>query len=786
MKKPVCILLAVCLLLGSLLLGCAEGRGNGSEVCIQFLDHLAEGSYTAAYQLLAPSLKKADTEKTASDTAEEEETDERPTKEPVSEELAVVAENRISLKEFQSKYQTIFEAIKLTSVSYTVDSVSDASITSMVTFTMTFHTELLGDMTNNYRIEAAYADGVWGVLWSPALIFPDMQWGDRLLIGVNYPKRGEIFDAQGELLVYNVAPITVYCIPNKIEDKNAYVDLVMSIPELGCDRDTVKTVLAANNSTGVIATLYPDEVDDALEARILELPATGIDKNAALTSTRFRGYPYGKSASHLLGFAAVMWEEDWKKLKDDPNNTVYEKDSWLGYAGLELQYEEILRGTKGGYAYIQGKDGKNRKTLYNIPAKDGQDLHLTLDMKLQQRVEEVVDLVVFDKNITGTVLVMDPNTGALQASYSFPDYDVEAFSRGRVGTEAWEALQEDPQTPMLNRTIQGLYAPGSTFKPLTGIASLETNTLTINDTFPDAEKITNGAYKSNSGNYKDVWYVQRGEFAYTNVEEITRTSSSNRHTPMNMESSIIDSDNIYFSWAALKLGWEQFKSFLEYIGFGESVPFDLPTQPSQVKKEGSTETFALLAMSGYGQGELLITPLQMAAYIGAFANDGNAMAPYIVDSIWQAEGVEYEKVYDHEEIVWKNICSKTNAEALEEMMIGVCRLPENGGGTARFLGVRSFIVAGKTGTAEVGENKEKEIAWFIGYRAFNRDGSPVADEDRRLVLVMLEMDMNALPDDYAMMKFMIAQALLKDDALSEPGVTETAIVEDATSNGDVL
>jgi penicillin-binding protein len=458
----------------------------------------------------------------------------------------------------------------------------------------------------------------------------------------------------------------------------------------------------------------------------------------------------------------------------------YEKDSWIGYVGLELQYERILRGEKGGYAYIQGLDGSNRQTLYNNPAKDGQDLHLTLDIKLQQRVEEVVKTVVYDENMSGTVIVMNPKTGAIQAMYSFPDYDVEAFSRGTVGTEVFEELSKDPKTPMLNRAIQGLYAPGSTFKPFTGAGSLESGIVTTETTFPDTEKIVNQKYKTMSG-YKDVWYVQRGEYAYTGIEEITRTGSTRRHTPMNMESSIIDSDNIYFAWCALRLGWDRFKEYLKFIGMGEKVPFDLPTQQSQVKNEGSTETYSLLAMSGYGQGELLVTPLQMASYIAAFHNGGKAPVPYVVESIWQAEGQDYTETYHHKSgDVWKTICSESNANKIEQMMIGVCALPEDHGGTARYLGIRrTYVIAGKTGTAEVGKEKEKELAWFIGFRQAKKDGTDLKADEERLVLVMLELDMNNLPDEYSMMKFMIGRVLLKDDDLTKPGQTNLALISTA-------
>ena len=793
-KKRISIILILCMLASVLApLGCSSSHGNGSDVCRAFLEYICTGSYGAAYDLLSPSVKNTSGAETKA------------------------GDPMISAKEFTDKYTQIFNAVGLSEITYTVGNVSDASITSSIDFQMTYHTKTLGDMTNDYTINARYENGRWGIVWTPALIFPTMQWGDKLLIGINYPKRGEIFDAEGELLVKNLAPVTIFVVPSRIPEdkKDQVVQELLSIPQMKVNGEDpadfqkrIRDAVYSKNSSAVVAKLYPDQMDSALEERFLSITGVGVDNSASLTSTRFRQYPFGKSACHILGFAAVMWKEDWKRIDlinrrnaaitsivnitlgvadptnnrvfevEDDSNSVYQKDSWLGYAGLEKQYEEQLRGEKGGFAYIQGIDGSNRQTLYNIPAKDGQDLHLTLDIRLQKRVEEVVKTIVYDEGISGTVIIMNPRTGAIQAMYSFPDYDVEAFSRGTVGTEAFKALDEDPQTPMLNRAIQGLYAPGSTFKPMTAIASLETGTLTKDSVFPDADKIHTAKYKSSTG-YKDAWDVKKSEYAYTGIDEITRTGATRRHTPMNMESSIIDSDNIFFSWAALKMGWDKYKDFLAFIGMGENVPFDLPTQRSQVKNPESAETYSLLAMTGYGQGELLVTPLQMACYIASFRNEGKAPVPYVVESIWQAEGNEYFEKYRHQTAIWKSMCSTKNADDLTQMMIGVCR--QDHGGTARTLGVKSYIIAGKTGTAEIGNKTDaktqadKELAWFIGFREQNKDGSDTRAENERLVLVMLELDMKNLPEEYSQMKFLIGRALLKNDELTEPGTVENCI-----------
>lgn len=763
MKRIVVLLLCLILLTGSVLqTGCAGARGGGSEVCARFLAYLTEGSYGAAFDLVSDSLKNTTGEPTEGDAA------------------------MISYQEFVDKYTQIYDALGLEGITYEITSAVDASITATVGYTMIYHTEKMGDLTNEYSMSARYENRRWGVQWSPALIFPEMQWGDKLLLGVNYPKRGEIFDAEGELLVKNIDPVAVFCVPSSIKDPEQFKTDVLAIKELqprgSLDQDwygIVDNASKSKNSSVVITRLHPDLLDEQLETRILAVEGLGIDRSGSLTSMRYRAYPYGRSASHVLGFASIIWKDDLKKFKEE-GSEIYDGDSWLGYSGLENQFESTLRGVKGSYAYIQGADGTNRKTLYNIPAVDGQDLHLTIDINLQKRVETVVDTLVYDKNVTGTVLMMNPKTGAVTAMYSFPDYDAESFSRGTVGSERWEQLEKDPQTPMLNRAIQGLYAPGSTFKPLTGFAALETGTLTLDDVFPETDLIKVGAARSASGNLKDTWRVYMGQFAYTGVREVNRTNSSGRHTPMNMSSSIIDSDNIYFSWAAMKMGWDKFKSFMAHIGFGdgELLPFDLATRASQIKdpEKNSNETWDLLAMSGYGQGEILVTPLQMATYIGGVRNGGVALEPYIVESIWQAEGTEYNKVSSHEVTEWKTLCSRTNAAAMEEMMQGVCANVK--GGTGRWLGVRSYVIAGKTGTAEIGlgKEKDKELAWFIGFRSQNKDGTEVAPENERLVLVMLELDNKNLPEESAMMKFKIAQALLKDDKLTEPVESETCII----------
>lgn len=796
--------LLLCLLtfLSVLLPGCSGAKGDGSVVCLQFIQLLTMKDYEGAYSVISPDIRN--------DTGAE----------------APKGENRISLSEFKNKYTEIFEAMGLTDFAYNVVSTASGAITATVDYDMTYFTEKAGNLTFRFTITSEYKDG-WYVQWSPSLIFPDMEWGDTMLSGINYPKRGEIFDCNGNMLAVNVNAVTVYCIPSHIQlagdnkpvtdvkalfkandedltpdqltEKSWYLPFeqqVAAIPELGLTEADVRNAFARTfRDFCKIATLYPDELTDELEAKLLAIPGIGIDTENYGT---VRSYPYGDSLCHLLGYAGIIQKEYIQEYDDKTgekneeflDDPFYDGDSWLGYAGLEKHYENILRGEKGSFAYIQGKGGKNKQTLYNIPAKNGVDLHLTIDINLQQRAEAVIENVIYTTEYTGAVIVMNPKTGAVEAMVSFPGYNPNDFSRGDLDEDDWSAMQNDPQEPLFNRILQGLYPPGSTFKPLTAIATLESGTMTAEDTFPEEEENVKGI--------DTIWNPSRGKsMAYTGVTKVTRTYSTNRRGPMNLKNCIIQSDNIYFAYCAMKMGWDTFKRYLTVMGMGESIPFDLPTQISQIKNEASEESYDLLAMSGYGQGELLLTPLQLACYISAFQNGGQVCEPYVIASTWQQEGTAYTQVSEHENKVWKTICAPTTAEIIEDALEGVVALPRSMGkgydgyGTGRFLGVRrTYVCAGKTGTAELDKAQNateaaKEIAWFVAYRseyleADEMGSTELNPEDERLVLVMIEVDMTKQVEEWSMMKFLIAQALLKDDSLTEDPITEDIMF--ATSN----
>ena len=859
MKRTLAALLILAMLLPLVLTGCGPDRGQGSVVCRQFIQYLAEQNFDAAYELISPDLQKEDPPQpvkptkgptpgpgeTAAPTAAPTATP-LPTAEPTAV-PADVTDHRMTRAEFKKRYTDIFDAMELTAITSQIVSEVNGTLNASVVYRMAYLTNKAGNLIFDFTVSSEYHEG-WVVMWDPSLIFPNMEWGDTMLVGTNYPDRGEIFDAEGILLAENVPAVTIYCIPSKIQlkdggkavtdvktlfkaedkqltpdqllEKELYVPFeqaVAAVPELELTEADVRNSLARTfRDFAKLKVLYPDEMNPELEARLLAIPGVGVDSNNYGT---LRQYPYGTSLAHLLGYAGIIQKEylnhysmengilkenkEWLYVLDENGNKVndpnYDGDSWLGYAGLEKQYEEKLRGVKGSFAYIQGAGGKVKQILYNIPPVDGEDLHLTVKIDLQKRVEEAIETIVYDDSISGTVIVMNPTTGGVEALVSFPGYDPNSFSRGEMDDEVWAAMEKDPKTPLLNRAIQGLYPPGSTFKPLVAITALESGAVTQDWAFPEEQEHLKGT--------DTIWNPTKGTLMpESGVTKVTRTYSTNRRGPMNMKNCMIQSDNIYFAYLGMKIGWDTLKRYLSVMGMGESIPFDLPTQRSQIKNTTpdenglvSEETMDLLAMTGYGQGELLLTPLQLASYISAFRNGGTVYTPYVIESVWQEDKTEYNEVSRHEPTIWKEICATGTAESIRDMLEGVVEAPSTMGknpvtkehwggyGTGRFLSVlRTYTCAGKTGTAELAKKQnakdaDKELAWFVAFRSRHIDGTELDPGEERLVLVMLEIDMTKQVDEWTQMKFLIAQALLKDDSLTESPTSDTCIEGDTVT-----
>ena len=511
------------------------------------------------------------------------------------------------------------------------------------------------------------------------------------------------------------------------------------------DLDAAELRTKFGKNTNEFITVYqamPDEVTVEQQEQLNAVNGVHVDTEH-YGSKRY--YPYGSLLAHTLGYISfATWEEIQTYNEGrDPNDGLYTTDSKVGKSGIEKLYERELRGKDGYYFFIRGTDGAVKKVIYRKDKVDGSDVMLTIDFKLQQRTEELLDLVLFGTDTAGAVVVMNPKTGEVNAIASNPSYDLNRFIKGMSGDE-YKALEEQENEPLRNRAARELYPPGSTFKAFTAAAALDTGT--VNENYVFTGYIDNDYWKPTG----------YGEWPWPRIK---RTRVYHRTEPMNMTNCMLHSDNIYFADVALKIGQEKFIAYFnEKLGMDKSLPYELGAARSQLYSRGSVMDNKMLADSGYGQGQVLVTPLQLAAMFSAFANNGDMPTPRITDGLYVTDGVEYKCIRKSEYSVWMEDAISTNAiNKIIPMLQGV--VDPNKNGTGRSLRVTNVDVAAKTGSAEIGKDKTRMYSWFAGFRL------NVAQEDERVVIVMLDV-----PDSgaYSSLKFQIARELLKLDDTPDP------------------
>jgi stage V sporulation protein D (sporulation-specific penicillin-binding protein) len=466
------------------------------------------------------------------------------------------------------------------------------------------------------------------------------------------PKRGVIYDRNGDELAISASADTVVAIPAQIEDAESTAMQLASV--LSMDRERILQLITSKKAAVYIARKVDPDV--AAQVRALELP--GI----TFTEESRRFYPYENLASQVLGFAGI--------------------DS-QGLYGLELKYDEYLRGKRGYLQYPTNNKGEeipHGRPSY-VPPEDGYDLYTTIDQVIQHIVERELDNAMAMHNAEGAIcIVMDPHTGAILAMANRPDFNPNDFMAAVEETGS--------QRVWLNEAISGGFEPGSTFKVVTAAAVLQ-------------EGVTS----------EDTPYYCKG---YEVVAD-RRLHNWNRtgHGSETFRQVVQRSCNPGFINVALKLGADKFLDYVERFGFGQRTGIDLPGEAVGVmfQKVGPVE----LATMSFGQGPS-VTPIQQAVAMCSIANGGKVVQPYVMSHIADKEG---NIVAENQPAVLRQAITAETAERMRDLLESV--VAEGGGSNAYLPGYR---VAGKTGTAQVprpggGYYPDKHIASFNGFAPAN-------------------------------------------------------------------
>ena len=625
--------------------------------------------------------------------------------------------------EFIAKYEAIFSGLEIESMKVYDPFVTTDSFGTTYTYTCAYATKEYGTYTYDFSMDIKQMEDQFYVNWGQDLIFPFMDFEDKLLIETIKASRGEIFARDGEILAQNTYALAVYMDVTKIKNiltVSETLSPLLDVPEndiIDVFNDTLAlNELVGRNNVGVIDSYPLDHFSDEQKAAILSVEGIGFDTE---TYAPIRYYPYAEYMSHIIGYTGYISEGYLEAHPDEG----YTSDSKVGKTGLEARYEDILKGTNGKIVYIADKWGNQKEVLYEDPVQEGKDLVLTIDIGMQMKAYNLLKNNTH-RNQNGVAIVMNAETGAVEAMVSYPSFDNNTFSFP-VDTDTWNALISDDRKPMYDRCTQGLYPPGSVIKPFTIIPSLEAGVLTPHTAFTGT--IVNNQWSP----YRSGW----------NAPPITRAGNSG--SPLTLTNALIHSDNIYFAWAALKLGEDGLVSYLKRIGFESEFDFDLDVGMSNITNKGTDIYARMLADLGYGQAQMLISPIQMASLYTAYANGtGNSVRPTLIQAIKQTQGTNYVTIESlTPEIAVHDVFNSSTYSTILPLMKRV--ITEGTGRRAQTSGV---TLAGKTGTAEVG-TYTSEISWFSG---FWTNGSY-----DRLVVVALESR-----EGQGNVKFTVAKSLL--------------------------
>ena len=597
--------------------------------------------------------------------------------------LSSKSKANISEEDFIKRNKNIYEGIEAENFSVDIQSIENENKLAKVTYknsmdTMSGHVDFTNTVTLELNEEKEYK-----IDWTSNLIFPKLNTEDKVRVKTIEAKRGSILDRNGEYLATNGVASKIGLVPGKMSD-NREEDIAKIAELLNMTSDGINSELSASyvkaDTFVPLKTVGKNEME--LKNKLLEI------KGIKIIDADERIYPQGVSTSQLVGYIQPINAEELKEKAKDG----YTSSSKIGKYGLERAYESTLRAVNGSEIYIEDANGNKKTSIAKQEQKDGQDVKLTIDSKLQQTVYEQF------KDDKSAVVVMNPKTGEVLALESCPSFDSNDFSLGMT-TADYKNLTENPDHLLYNRYL-ATYAPGSSFKPIIGAIGLTTGAFSADDDFGRS-----GTKWQNDSSWGD-FYI---------------TTLSTYNGPANLKNALIHSDNIYFAKAALKIGGKNLINSLKNIGFGQQIEFPQTISKSSYSNSESFTNETQLANSGYGQGEVLVNPIHMAMMYSAFVNEGNMIMPYL--EYKENASSQTAKYYK------ENAFSK---EAANEVRDGLIQVVENPSGTAHSAKIEGKTIAGKTGTAEIKQSKDDtegtEIGWF---NAFN-----VGESDESLLLVV--------------------------------------------------
>jgi penicillin-binding protein 2 len=495
---------------------------------------------------------------------------------------------------------------------------------------------------------------------------------NRISIVPVAPNRGLILDRNGVVLARNYSAYTLEISPRKVRSMERVIDDLSELVDIQPrDRARFKKLLAeARNAESLpIRNRLTDEEVAKFAANRYRFE--GVDIKARL----FRQYPFGDTASHVIGYMNRINQDDQAKLEEDGVDANYRGTDFMGKSGIEAAYQDDLHGVTGFEQVEIDAAGRGIRTLSRTPSQPGSTVVLTIDSKLQQVTENA-----FGER-RGAMVALDPSTGAVLAFVSRPGYDPNLFVDG-IDPQSWNELNTSIDRPLVNRAINGQYPPGSTFKPFLALGALETGKRTPRSAIHDP-----GYFDFGGRRFRD--------------------DKVGGHGTVDMYKSIVESCDTYYYHLANDMGIDSIARFLGPLGFGARTGIDMHGESTGVlpspewkqkrfRRPEQQKWFAGETISvGIGQGYNSYTPIQLAQATAAIANGGTIYRPHLVSRVDNLRTGQQKHV--EPEVVRQLGLKAENIDFIKRAMAGV-----NKEGTgARAFAKAEYTSGGKTGTAQV-------------------------------------------------------------------------------------
>lgn len=544
------------------------------------------------------------------------------------------------------KYQAIYTGIG--AENYTADDLTVTKSNNSQTYDFSYTASMstsLGELTALTYKGTISVDGTDALIeWSPEMIFPSMSGQDKVSITVDTATRGEILDRNNQPLAENGTLYQLGIIPGELgtgDEKTANIKAIAE--QFNVTEETINTALSQSwvqDDYFVPLTIVDNTAD--------------LPTGASIQETTGRRYPLGEAAAQLIGYLGNVTAEDIE------NNPSLSSNSQIGRAGLEAAYDDTLRGENGGQITITDEEGTEKEVLLAKDRQDGADIQLTIDQEAQQIAFDALD------GQAGATVVTEPKSGDLLVLASSPSYDPNLMTNG-ISQEAYEAYENDEKLPFISRFTTA-YAPGSTFKTITSAIGLENSTID-----PEQSMDISGLKWQKDSSWGDYYVTRVTEVAFVNLQQ-----------------ALVYSDNIYMAQQTLAMGEDAFREGLSSLIFGEDLDLPFSMNAAQISNEDTFNSEILLADTGYGQGELLMNPIQQATTYSVFANQGKLVYPKL---LLGAETKDKE--------VFK---SDTIAQINDDLQAVV----SDANGTAHTLASLGIPLAAKTGTAEIKDTQDEQ------------------------------------------------------------------------------